>query len=355
MHYRQSSAPEGQRGAALVIAMLVFALCTALIVAMKSEFTLFYQRGSNVFVSEQAYAYLRGAEDLAAIALLLDYDQDKLRDKPRDDLQELWARPATPYTLDDGGWLQGGMEDLQGRFNLNSLEGEKKNDGTEPGYTASQQQFIRLLQALPQLEIAERDAAIITRSIGDWLDNDNALSLDGAEDDYYSAQSPAYRAANRAMSSVSELRAVANMTPEIYSALAPWVSALPKSDATLNIHTASVLLLRTINEDGDLQPLSEQDAVALVQHRCETEFADVADFLAHQVFSDKKMDAMQSRLGVSSNFFLLSAQAEVAERQMRLYSVLERRGREVNTLVRARGSLHVNPNVKKEDTCSQVQ
>ncbi len=53
-------------------------------------------------------------------------------------------------------------------------------------------------------------------------------SMEGAEDEYYAAQTPAYRAANRPMSSVSELRAVAHMTPEIYRALLPWVTVWPQ-------------------------------------------------------------------------------------------------------------------------------
>ena len=96
-----------QRGAALVVAMLVFALSTALVVAMKSEFNRFYQRSANVLLAEQAQAYLRGAEELAAMALLLDYDQDKARTAARDDLNEIWASARTPYALDDGGWLLG--------------------------------------------------------------------------------------------------------------------------------------------------------------------------------------------------------------------------------------------------------
>ena len=106
------SSPTRQRGAALVVAMLVFALCAALIVAMKSEFTRFYQRGANLFLSEQAHAYLRGAEDLAGIALLADYDIDQCREQPRDDLDEIWAQPTTPYALDEGGWLAGKLTDL---------------------------------------------------------------------------------------------------------------------------------------------------------------------------------------------------------------------------------------------------
>ena len=119
--YRAQRIIGRQRGAALVVALLVFALCTALIVAMKGEFDRFYQRAANVMQAEQAYAYLRGAEDLAAMALLIDYDADKDSEQPRDELGEIWARPTTPYALDEGGWLVGSLEDLQGRFNLNSL------------------------------------------------------------------------------------------------------------------------------------------------------------------------------------------------------------------------------------------
>ena len=116
MNCLHSSAMGRQRGAALVVAMLVFAMCTALIVAMKSDFTRLYQRSANIFLAEQAYAYLRGAEELAGIALRVDYDQDQQQEQPQDDLQEIWAQPTTPYALDEGGWLLGSLEDLQGRF-----------------------------------------------------------------------------------------------------------------------------------------------------------------------------------------------------------------------------------------------
>ncbi len=71
-----------QGGAALVVALLIFALCSDWIVAMKSEFTLYYQRGANILISEQVYAYLRGAEELAALALTQDYDAYQLVVQP---------------------------------------------------------------------------------------------------------------------------------------------------------------------------------------------------------------------------------------------------------------------------------
>ena len=84
-----------ERGAALIVALLVFALATALVVAMKSDFERFFQRSANILLDEQAQAYLRGAEELAALVLIRDYDEDKAEGLPRDDLFELW-NPKPP-------------------------------------------------------------------------------------------------------------------------------------------------------------------------------------------------------------------------------------------------------------------
>lgn len=332
---------RGEAGAALIVALLVFALCTAVVVAMKVEFTRFYQRSANLFLAEQAQAYLRGAEDLASLALLVDYDADKKLDQPRDDLEEIWAQPTAPYPLDEGGWLAGELVDLQGRFNLNYLAQAVPDEEGAPGYTPAQAQFIRLLQALGEPAIGEQEAIRITRSIGDWLDADSVPAPDGAEDDYYYSRTPAYRTANRAMASVSELRAVAGITPEIYAALQPWVSVWPRTPAPLNIHTAPAMVLRSINADDDLSPLSEADGQALVEQRQAAAFASLDDFLDNPVFAGKEdqMSKVKTLLGETSSYFLLDAKVEVADRNLRLYSVLERKRRQVTAIARTGGSL----------------
>lgn len=335
---------RAQSGAALIIAMLVFALATSLVVAMKSEFERFYQRSVNLLFDEQAHAYLRGAEDLAALVLVMDYDEDKAEGVPRDDLQELWARPSPDYPLDEIGWMRGSLEDLQGRFNLNALAARVQGAG-EPGatvrFTAAQEQFIRLLQALGDPAVSEQEAIAITESVSDWLDLDFNPSAEGAEDDYYSGQTPAYRTANRPMTSASELRAVANMTPAIYQALQPWVTVWPQEPTKLNIHTAPAMVLRSLNADKDLSPLSATEGEALEQHRKETGFGDVNDFLANPVFEGRRerMVEVKGLLGQSTEYFLLDAVAEVAGRNMRLYSVLHRHNRQIDSLIRASGSL----------------
>ena len=349
----QAIAPGNQSGAALIVALLVFALCTALAVAMESEFNRFYQRAANILLAEQANAYLRGAEELATLALLADYDaQDQ--DKPRDDLLEIWAQAPPPYPLDEGGWMAGCLRDLQGRFNLNALAARVQQQDSDSGapsdkprFTPAQAQFIRLLQALGEPQVSEQEARLITEAIADWLDTDMEPAFDGAEDDYYFGQTPGYRAANRPMASVSELRAVAGVTPELYRALEPWVTAWPQQPATLNIHTAPAMVLRSINVDDDLSPLSVADGEALEaqQRPPGPGFVDMEDFFNSAVLAGKQeqMDGIKPLLGESSSYFLLSAEVEVADRRMRLYSVLQRNGRQVGALARGSGIMDNSP------------
>lgn len=335
--------PRRQGGAALVIALLIFGLCAALMVAMKSEFELFYQRSSNTLLAEQSLAYLRGAEELAALALKLDYDIDNNRQRPRDDLGELWAQPSTPYPLDEGGMLQGHLEDLQGRFNLNNLQGnapgEKDDDGRASlRFTPQQAQFVRLLQSFEEPALSRQEAIMVTQSLRDWLDADSVPQAYGAEDDYYYAQTPSYRAANRALASVSELRAVAHVTPELYLALRPWVTVLPPG-TKLNIHTAPAQLLRSLGSADDLLPLPADEVQALVELRQEVGFSDLNNFLDQPLFDSTAREELKTLLGEQSSYFLLTAVVEVADRTTQLYSVLHRNQRRVEVLARSAGEL----------------
>lgn len=339
MYCRNCRAPESERGVALVVALLVFAICAALLVGLQRDFLRAYQRGSNLFLAEQSWAYLRGAEDLAGLLLTLDFDADSRRELRRDDLTEIWAQEATPYALDEGGWMAGDLADLQGRFNLNSLANQLPASPGAERFTPAQQFFIRMLQALGELVVTEYEAVAITEAIGDWMDVDDNPRLNGTESAYYSALTPAYRPANRAMATVSELRAVANVTPELYRALEPLVTVWPRTPSPINIHTAPATLLRAMNVDGNLSPLSERDGETLALRRLETGYVDLEDFLAQPEFVDGPREGLASLLGESSSYFLLSARVEIADREQRLYSVLRREAQQVSVLQRLRGAL----------------
>ena len=54
MSYPRYKLPRAEGGAALVVAMLVFALVAALMVGLQRDFTLTLQRGAHQLFSEQA-------------------------------------------------------------------------------------------------------------------------------------------------------------------------------------------------------------------------------------------------------------------------------------------------------------
>jgi general secretion pathway protein K len=325
-----------QAGAALIISMLVFALVTTMVVAMSSEFTLFLKRGSNSFIASQATAYLRGGEELAGLALLEDAEEDEAENRQRDDLSELWAQQVAPYALDEGGWLTGNLQDLQGLFNLNNVAGAPP-EGKR--FTVAQEQFIRLLQTPEEPRISEQDAILITEALLDWLDEDAQPRDFGAEDDYYFDAEPSYRSANGRMHSVSELRMVAYVTPELFAAIAPYLTVWNEF-GKINVHTAPGPVLQTLNSEGNLQPLSENEVAELLELREEEGFESVQAMLDSRVFADREISAeLINTLSENSDWFLYAGQVEVADRVARLYSVLRRQGGSVKARLRASGSL----------------
>ncbi len=376
MFYRRSRTlgPHRQGGAALIIALMVFALAAALMVGLQRDFALQLQRSSNALLMEQGWAYLRGAEELAATALRYDADQDALREAPRDDLTELWATQATPYALGEGGWLMGQLEDLQGRFNLNNLvlsadsndanDGADRGDASDPNpeddededtpapptggatanaeaarFTPSQIQFIRLLQSLEGVPVSQAQAMALTESISDFIDSDEQRRLEGAEAEAYRNANPGYLPANQPLASVSELRSVQGMTPELYQALAPFVTVWPQEGGKLNLLTAPLPVIRSLNIDGLLEPLSAMDAQRLIELRATGDIQSVEDFLADFAFAGGETSQLGDSLMTNSEWFLLNASVEIADRELRLYSVMHRDGRSIKSRYRSQGEL----------------
>ena len=377
---RPLNASRPQRGAALIIAMLVFALSATLLVALQREFSLALQRGTNQLFSEQAWAYLIGAEELAKLALQADHLLDARSATAADHLGELWAQPATPYPLDAGGWMTGQLTDLQGRINLNMLVsdpatqsppsgGEGVSDGgsesasagveSEPvsqsrqqnesvgqvsgdeagRWTPTQKLLIRLLQALNEASLPLDEAMALTEAISDFIDPDTNRRRDGAEADEYRYADFPYLPANRALASVSELRSVRGMTPEIYEALAPLVTVWPEHNARLNILTAPLPVLRTLNADDQWGPLTVIDAERLAESRREGGIAQVADLLTGPILEGRPSTELEPLLDIRSDWFLLDASVELLDRQRHLFTVLRREADTTVAVFRSEGEL----------------
>jgi len=226
-----------QRGAALVTTLLMVALITVTVTSMASK----QQRTIQIAQNRQAQLQLgnlAGAGERFAMAVLRR-DRVEAERGNSDSTEDFWAESLPPVPV-DGATIEGCVVDLQGKFNLNNLVDE--NGNPDP---LEFQIFQRLLTALT-IDAVKADAVL------DWIDtNIDVTGADGAEDDFYTGQTPSYRAANGLMVSPSELLLVRGfrVTDEggldDYDVLLPHIATLPQGTA-ININTASSAVLSSL-------------------------------------------------------------------------------------------------------------
>lgn len=246
---------QQQRGAALIIAILVVALISVLAIGMSSEHWITVKRSSNQILGEVAYSYLRAAEKIAIRAMEIDLATSSGTDV--DYCQEPWALDRLVLGLDEGAY-EIEVEDLSGRFNINNLlDNDPANHSKAVPYNIHQARFIRLLQSFndhPDLEnnIDLTTAIFLTEAVMDWLDNNSNPRASGAEDGSYDSLDDQfnYLAANQAMVSVSELNLIANMPADLYALLKPHITVWPKNGGSINVNTATPNVLRSLNVYG---------------------------------------------------------------------------------------------------------
>ncbi len=255
-----------ERGAVLIMVLLIVALVAGLSIKFAGDFQLGVARAEARWHGAQARAYLFSGEGAAIKFLAND-------DPAADYREELWGQ-AVPIELPDNmGNLMISVDDANSRFNVNSILDplDPAKAMLEPArYKPAQRMFIRLLQALPSEEDpnvplvqSPDEAAAILEAVVDWADPpDSPSGAGGAENDYYLSQPNPYQAANTPFRSIEELQMVRGVTPAIMKALRPLLCALEPGER-MNINTIPDILYRTINVSTDLTPLSQSQANAL--------------------------------------------------------------------------------------------
>lgn len=297
-----------QQGVALLTVLLVVAMATVLAVAMVKAQQALLQRSGSVFSQDQAYLYTLGAESFAKSILQDDKDNDQQKNAPQDDLNETWAKKAPAFPV-DGGSVQAQIEDLQGRFNLNSIwqEGQLNTSAL-----TMYQRLLSLLDISPTL----------ASPVIDWLDADSLpYDGDGAEEDWYLRLKPAYRSANRPFVSVSELALLRGYTPDIVAKLSPFVTVLP-SATTVNVNTTSPTVMASLADNLSLTITKD-----MVEKRPADGYGSVENFLAQPLFANISAEEKQNLtklIGVRSQFFRVSAEAEIDNRRRVLTAVIAR-------------------------------
>jgi general secretion pathway protein K len=88
-----------------------------------------------------------------------------------------------------------------------------------------------------------------------------------------------------------------------------------------------------------LEPLPKEEGLRLVEARAAGVIFSIETFLEDAVVSGAEVGDFTALLGERSDWFLLSASVEIAERELHLYSVLERNRGSVLTRYRSQGEL----------------
>jgi general secretion pathway protein K len=387
---QQSRQQSSQKGVALIMAILITSLVSIAAVAMLTEQQLDIRRTQNILHFDQAYVYVLGAEEWAKGYLAndetLDHDFYPVSEDKIDVIGLPIAEEVKQSGLDIGG-ISGIITDASAGFPLNNLvdaNGERDVD------------FWHVFDYLvaDNLEFNPDFSNLVL----DWIDKDDRVGTGGAEDmDYLNLTTPnrPYRAANHAISSVSELRLMLAMSDDAanakndYAALArptfnplnavsleaieqqPLVNALPHG-AKININTAPKAVLKALVEYvGADDP--EEKVNNFEEKRRENPQENINEFIqplkdyvetlrsrnsgatnsqgrptrvggnaqaANQAYIDanNRLEKLRTdMIDVKSEYFYLTARAQIGDTDIMLISLLQRKDGKVKTLRRGLG------------------
>jgi general secretion pathway protein K len=309
--------PDRQRGAALLLAMVILTLVTTLAAGM-----VWHQwRATEVEGAErarlQAAWILSGALDWARLILSED-----ARTGGPDHLGEPWAVPLAEARLstflaadpkstveDDGieAFLSGSIEDAQARYNLRQVFDVEKN------------------------ELMPEQVAVVQRLCERaGLPTDLAVRLAQALRDAWSTTSgDAKPVAPRNIDQLAWL----GIEPEAIERLRPWVTLLP-ARTTVNLNTAPAEVIAAVIEGIDLGT-----AQRLVESRQRAPFKspeDVTNMLPENL---RKWD--ERDVNLKSDYFIVRGRLRLGERALEEQSLVRRSGRNVVALQRERVSQYL--------------
>lgn len=295
---------RSQQGVALITVLLVVALVTVICAGLTARQQLAIRATGNQLLARQALHYALGGE--ALVQGILSRDLREAEGDPRipvDHLGEAWAKPLPLFPVEQGE-IALKVEDLSGRFNLNSLVRNGQVNAL------AVERFRRLLR------LQGIDAPYPERLV-DWLDADHEASGSrGGEEGEYLLLNPAYRTSNRDLADASELRLLLEMQEEHYRLLLPYVVALP-SGISLNINTANPVVLACLSDS-----LTPALAETLVEGRGSEGYKDVQSFLSQPALAGSGLTATD--LAVGSQYFRAYSEVRQGGRRLRLASTLQR-------------------------------
>ena len=299
---------DNERGVALLMALLVVALLTALILEFDAEARREYREAAAFRDNYKAGLLTRAAIQAARAALQQDFLKDKQTGDKYDGLLDLWAMPINNYAIGDG-LLSARIDDERGKLNLNDLVASGGDQIQLKARVTRVRRLFELLHINPDLV----DALL------DWMDEDNDPRPSGAENLYYQSQKPPYLAANAPLPSLGDLGLVKGFTPEIIERLTPYVTVYPlEGGSPVNINTAPPFVIQALDPD-----ITQTIAAEIVQGR---PFKTKEDLSRIGSFTDigAKLRASGTVYDVKTEYFSAWLSITVNESTKTAFAVLHR-------------------------------
>ena len=342
--------PAKQRGAALLIALVIMSIAMGIAVNIMFRQQLHTRLAVNISNLEQIYPYATGLEDWARTILNRDAEESP----DMDDLTEAWATEIPPIPI-PGGTMTGRLFDMQAKLNLNNLypperpiednpedadpDATAEETAEEKRLTEDQNRYIiarirteKLLQTIdPDEELGP--AINFTDIVTDWIDNDSNTLEAGAESDYYQALDPAYNAADSFLVNETELRLLKDIDKDAYELLRPHVTMLPEY-TPVNINTASTEVFQALG-------FTPEAAENIISVRDEDPFQGMEDFMdlavvqvATEETEDTPPEVYPQHLSATSNYFLLQGEVNIGTARLYINSVMHRKDGKVTVVSR---------------------
>jgi general secretion pathway protein K len=265
---------RAQRGVAIVAVMLIVMLATAIVSSLYYRETIAIRSIENRLTLQQTRWVERAVLDWSRVILRADAQNPQTA--AVDHLQEVWAVPVADTVLDetvtagasikssadsgaggaagskggarDSARLSGGMEDAQGKLNLNNLVNDKGVQSPEH-YKA----FEKLLQLTGQPLVLAQN--LLTRQMSSSPVTQNNETI--------AATTPA-------LLTIDDLKTVKGFNPDVIRTLDPFVIFLPRR-TTVNVNTAPAETIAAVVPDLDLA-----GARRFVSNRERTFYRDLA-------------------------------------------------------------------------------
>jgi general secretion pathway protein K len=211
---------QPRRGFAVIVALIAVTVLSILAGALAIFMKVESQLAQNSNDGEKLLWIARGGVERACWILAQEPPGPS-------SLQQIWAggpgdgpetnSPLMGITLNDfpvgDGFVSLKMIEQESKVNINTADVEL------------------LHQALTSMGVDASDISVVTDSILDWIDTDDANKPAGAESDYYQGLNPAYNAKNAPIDDIQELQFIKGITPEMFKG-----GSAEGADATFKKH-----------------------------------------------------------------------------------------------------------------------